>query len=67
MFTANVSSKSLFLQVFDKIDKKYTAIELDTRDDGEDIQNILSEITGARTVGKLQFLFVDLCTTFYVL
>ena len=40
-------------EVFDKIDKKYTAIELDTRSDGEDIQDILSEITGARTVPRV--------------
>lgn len=39
------------MQVFDKIKEKYTAIELDERDDGEEIQNILAEITGARTVG----------------
>lgn len=40
----------LRLQVFDKIEKKYNAIELDLRDDGEEIQAILGEITGAKTV-----------------
>lgn len=32
--------------------EKYTTIELDGRDDGEEIQGILGEITGARTVNK---------------
>lgn len=36
--------------MFDKLNEKYTAIELDERDDGEEIQSILGEITGARTV-----------------
>lgn len=42
-------------QVFDKIDKNYTAIELDNRDDASDIQDVLEELTGARTVS---FLFI---------
>lgn len=42
-----------FQKVFDKLDKKYTAIELDQRDDGEDIQAILGEITGAKTVPRV--------------
>lgn len=37
-------------QVFDKIQQKYTTIELDMRNDGEEIQGILAQITGARTV-----------------
>ncbi|XP_022917068.1 uncharacterized protein [Onthophagus taurus] len=39
--------------VFDKINKKYTAIELDMRQDANDIQNVLEEITGARTVPRV--------------
>lgn len=41
--------------MFDKIDKHYTAIELDNRDDASDIQDVLEELTGARTVS---FLFI---------
>lgn len=33
--------------------KEYTAIELDERDDAEEIQSILGEITGARTVPRV--------------
>lgn len=33
--------------------KKYTAIELDQRDDGDEIQTILGEMTGARTVPRV--------------
>ncbi|KAJ8978877.1 hypothetical protein NQ317_008492 [Molorchus minor] len=40
-------------EVFNKLQEKYTAIELDSRDDGEDIQSILGEITGARTVPRV--------------
>lgn len=36
--------------MFDKIKEKYTTVELDLRDDGEEIQGILGEITGAKTV-----------------
>lgn len=32
------------------MDQKFTSLELDHRDDGEEIQSILNEITGARTV-----------------
>lgn len=39
--------------VFEKIDKNYTAIELDKRDDANDIQEVLEEITGARTVPRV--------------
>ncbi|KAJ8959754.1 hypothetical protein NQ314_006183 [Rhamnusium bicolor] len=44
---------NLAKEVFNKIKENYTAIELDTRDDGEEIQNILGEITGARTVPRV--------------
>ncbi|XP_069705713.1 uncharacterized protein [Periplaneta americana] len=40
-------------EVFDNLKQKYTAIELDTRDDGDTIQSILGEITGARTVPRV--------------
>lgn len=33
--------------------KSYTAIELDDREDGDEIQNILAEMTGARTVPRV--------------
>lgn len=40
-------------QVFDNLKKKYTAIELDEREDGDDIQSILGDMTGARTVPRV--------------
>ncbi|XP_060522165.1 uncharacterized protein LOC132699460 isoform X3 [Cylas formicarius] len=40
-------------EVFDKLKEKYTTIELDERDDGDEIQSILGEITGARTVPRV--------------
>ncbi|KAJ8922999.1 hypothetical protein NQ315_001547 [Exocentrus adspersus] len=40
-------------EVFDKIKEKYTAIELDGRDDGDEIQSILGEITGVKTVPRV--------------
>ncbi|XP_003491196.1 glutaredoxin-C4-like [Bombus vosnesenskii] len=40
-------------QVFDKMNKKYLAIELNERDDGDEIQSILGEMTGARTVPRV--------------
>ncbi|KOX79217.1 Glutaredoxin-C4 [Melipona quadrifasciata] len=40
-------------QIFDKMQKKYTSIELNERDDGDEIQSILGEITGARTVPRV--------------
>lgn len=39
--------------MFDKIKETYTAIELDLRNDSDEIQDILGEITGARTVSIL--------------
>lgn len=39
--------------MFDKINKNYTAIELDKRDDGDEIQTILGTITGAKTVPRV--------------
>lgn len=36
--------------MFGKVGKKFTAIELDSRDDALDIQEVLEEMTGARTV-----------------
>ncbi|XP_011700079.1 PREDICTED: glutaredoxin-C4-like isoform X2 [Wasmannia auropunctata] len=40
-------------KVFDSLKKPYTAIELDDRDDAQEIQDILNEITGARTVPRV--------------
>ncbi|XP_008560297.1 uncharacterized protein LOC103580356 isoform X1 [Microplitis demolitor] len=40
-------------EVFDKMNKTYKAIELDEKDDGEDYQDILGEITGARSVPRV--------------
>nr|KAF7416516.1 hypothetical protein H0235_011047 [Vespula pensylvanica] len=40
-------------QVFESLKKEYTAIELDERDDAEEIQSILGEMTGARTVPRV--------------
>ncbi|KAK9887814.1 hypothetical protein WA026_000129 [Henosepilachna vigintioctopunctata] len=39
--------------VFDELKKSYTAIELDARDDGDEIQAVLGDITGARTVPRV--------------
>ena len=40
-------------EIFDDLKRKYTTIELDERDDGDEIQSILGEITGARTVPRV--------------
>ncbi|RZF47230.1 hypothetical protein LSTR_LSTR004939 [Laodelphax striatellus] len=40
-------------EVFDGIKKTYTCVELDNRNDGDSIQNILGVITGARTVPRV--------------
>ncbi|KAK7869645.1 hypothetical protein R5R35_010013 [Gryllus longicercus] len=40
-------------EVFNKINVTYSAIELDKRDDADAIQDILGEITGARTVPRV--------------
>lgn len=37
-------------EVFNNMKKTFTTIELDQRDDGDEIQGILGEITGAKTV-----------------
>jgi len=39
--------------VFDSLKKTYTAIELDDREDARDIQDVLGEMTGARTVPRV--------------
>ena len=39
-------------EVINKIKEKYTVIELNQTDDGEQIQGILGEITGAKTVPR---------------
>ncbi|XP_055694034.1 uncharacterized protein LOC129796265 isoform X2 [Lutzomyia longipalpis] len=38
---------------FDKLSQKFTAIELETRDDGSEIQDVLGEMTGGRTVPRV--------------
>ncbi|XP_016907094.1 uncharacterized protein LOC107994614 [Apis cerana] len=40
-------------QVFHNLQKEYTAIELNERNDGDEIQSILGEMTGARTVPRV--------------
>ncbi|XP_065165496.1 uncharacterized protein [Atheta coriaria] len=40
-------------EVFDKLQQKYTAVELDNRADADEVQAILGEITGARTVPRV--------------
>ena len=40
-------------KIFDDLKRKYTTIELDERDDGDEIQSILGEMTGARTVPRV--------------
>ncbi|EZA50704.1 glutaredoxin-C4 isoform X2 [Ooceraea biroi] len=40
-------------EVFDSLKKTYTAIELDDREDAQDIQDVLGEMTGARTVPRV--------------
>ncbi|CAH0393855.1 unnamed protein product [Bemisia tabaci] len=40
-------------EVFDKLSQKYYALELDQREDGEEIQDVLKEITGARSVPRV--------------
>lgn len=39
--------------MFESLKKSYTAIELDNREDAQDIQDVLGEITGARTVPRV--------------
>lgn len=40
-------------EVFEKLQHTFTAIELDKRDDGDSIQDVLGEITGARSVPRV--------------
>ncbi|XP_014484089.1 PREDICTED: glutaredoxin-C4-like isoform X2 [Dinoponera quadriceps] len=40
-------------QVFDSLNKTYMAIELDGREDADEIQSVLGEMTGARTVPRV--------------
>lgn len=41
--------------VFNNLKQSFKAVELDEREDGEEVQSILGEITGARTVCTLFF------------
>jgi glutaredoxin 3 len=43
----------MIFQVFNKLNVKYTTIELDKRDDGDSVQSVLGEMTGARSVSCL--------------
>lgn len=40
-------------EVFESLKKPYTVIELDNREDGQDIQDALYEITGVKTVPRV--------------
>ncbi|XP_050311155.1 uncharacterized protein LOC126746797 isoform X2 [Anthonomus grandis grandis] len=40
-------------EVFDSLKEKYTTVELDLRDDADEIQGVLGEITGAKTVPRV--------------
>ncbi|KAF6198354.1 hypothetical protein GE061_008102 [Apolygus lucorum] len=40
-------------EVFEKVKTSFKAIELDSRDDGDEIQSVLGEMTGARTVPRV--------------
>ncbi|XP_044004783.1 glutaredoxin-C3-like isoform X2 [Aphidius gifuensis] len=40
-------------EVFDKLNQAYKAIELNERKDGDEIQDVLLEMTGARTVPRV--------------
>uniref|UniRef100_A0A1B0DQH4 Glutaredoxin domain-containing protein n=1 Tax=Phlebotomus papatasi TaxID=29031 RepID=A0A1B0DQH4_PHLPP len=42
-----------FFQQFRKLSQDFTAIELESREDGSEIQDVLGEITGARTVPRV--------------
>lgn len=44
-------------QVFDKLKQSYEAVEIDIRDDTAAIQEILGEITGAKTVSDTENIF----------
>ncbi|XP_063243006.1 uncharacterized protein LOC134542565 isoform X2 [Bacillus rossius redtenbacheri] len=40
-------------EVFDKLCQKYTAVELNELDDGDSMQAVLGELTGAKTVPRV--------------
>lgn len=40
-------------QEFEKLGQQFTAIEIENRNDGDEIQNVLAEMTGARTVPRV--------------
>ncbi|XP_044252695.1 glutaredoxin-C4-like [Tribolium madens] len=40
-------------EIFDEMDQKFTVIELDNRKDCEEIQEVLGQMTGARTVPRV--------------
>ncbi|XP_055706626.1 uncharacterized protein LOC129803838 [Phlebotomus papatasi] len=44
---------SMAKEQFRKLSQDFTAIELESREDGSEIQDVLGEITGARTVPRV--------------
>ncbi|KAL0099603.1 hypothetical protein PUN28_019786 [Cardiocondyla obscurior] len=40
-------------QVFDSLKKTYITVELDDREDAQEIQDVLGQLTGARTVPRV--------------
>ena len=42
------------LQVFERLGVEYAAVELNTREDGPELQSALGQITGQNTVGSLK-------------
>ncbi|KAK6628004.1 hypothetical protein RUM43_002100 [Polyplax serrata] len=40
-------------EIFDNLNRKYTVIELDKREDGSAIQTVLGQMTGVRTVPRV--------------
>lgn len=49
-------NNNILIQCFKELKAPYTAIELDQREDMNDIQDVLQEITGSRTVIYLRLL-----------
>lgn len=52
-----------FAQVFNKLKKDFTTIELDNRQDGGEIQGVLGELTGAKTVREHHRIHLFLSTS----
>ena len=52
--------------MFEKIGQPYSAVELNRRDDGAEIQSVLHEMTGARTVRKIISMFCQFTMFRYI-